>query len=127
MRERRSGSIVVTGSLASERGMPHNVAYVASKHAVLGLARAAAAEAARDNVRVNCVVPGFIETPMLDRLGPSVGQDARRADAAAAHRHGGGGRRGRLFPAVRRRQPRDRPELAVDGGMLGTLSRSFPA
>src|SRR4029077_2704708 len=46
MLERHSGTIVVTGSLASERGMPHNVAYVASNHAVLGLARAAAAEAA---------------------------------------------------------------------------------
>src|SRR4029077_15227873 len=71
MLERRSGSIVVTGSLASERGMPHNVAYVASKHAVLGLARAAAAEAAPHNVRVNCVIPGLIETPMLLQLDPS--------------------------------------------------------
>jgi NAD(P)-dependent dehydrogenase (short-subunit alcohol dehydrogenase family) len=67
---RKRGSIVVTGSLASERGMPDNVAYVASKHAVLGLARAAAAEAAPHNVRVNCVLPGLIETPMLMQLDP---------------------------------------------------------
>jgi len=51
MRARRSGSIVVTGSLASERGMPHNVAYVASKHAVLGLARAAAVGPGTPEVR----------------------------------------------------------------------------
>src|SRR5690606_742343 len=41
MKERGRGSIVITGSLASERGMAMNVAYVMSKHAVLGLARAA--------------------------------------------------------------------------------------
>jgi NAD(P)-dependent dehydrogenase (short-subunit alcohol dehydrogenase family) len=67
---RKRGSIVVTGSLASERGMPNNAAYVASKHGVLGLARAAAIEAAPHNVRVNCVLPGLIETPMLMQLDP---------------------------------------------------------
>jgi NAD(P)-dependent dehydrogenase (short-subunit alcohol dehydrogenase family) len=71
MIERKRGSIVVTGSLASERGMPNNVAYVVSKHAVLGLARAAAIEAAPHNVRINCVLPGLIETPMLMQLDPS--------------------------------------------------------
>ena len=68
---RRLGSILVTGSLASERGMANNAAYVASKHGVLGLARAAAIEAAPHNVRVNCVIPGLIETPMLMQLDPS--------------------------------------------------------
>jgi NAD(P)-dependent dehydrogenase (short-subunit alcohol dehydrogenase family) len=67
---RKRGSIVVTGSLASERGLPNNAAYVASKHGVLGLARAAAIEAAPYNVRVNCVLPGLIETPMLMQLDP---------------------------------------------------------
>jgi len=67
---RRHGAILVTGSLASERGMAHNPGYVASKHGVLGLARAAAIEAAPHNVRVNCIVPGFIETEMLADLGP---------------------------------------------------------
>ena len=70
MIERRHGAILVTGSLASERGMAHNPGYVASKHGVLGLARAAAIEAAPHNVRVNCIVPGFIETEMLANLGP---------------------------------------------------------
>jgi NAD(P)-dependent dehydrogenase (short-subunit alcohol dehydrogenase family) len=71
MIERKRGSIVVTGSLASERGMANNAAYVASKHGVLGLARAAAIEAAPHNVRVNCVLPGLIETPMLMQLDPN--------------------------------------------------------
>ena len=77
---RRRGSIVVTGSLASERGMPNNVAYIASKHGVLGLARAAAVEAAPHNVRVNCLVPGLIETPMLMQLDP-------QASAESTSRH----------------------------------------
>jgi NAD(P)-dependent dehydrogenase (short-subunit alcohol dehydrogenase family) len=68
---RNRGSILVTGSLASERGMANNAAYVASKHGVLGLARAAAIEAAPHNVRVNCVIPGLIETPMLMQLDPN--------------------------------------------------------
>ena len=107
------GSIVVTGSLASERGMPHNVAYVASKHAVLGLARAAAVEAAPHNVRVNCVVPGFIETPMLMQLDPSVAPEvirerARCRRAAGAHRHGRGARGAGLLPVIRPRRSHHR-------------------
>lgn len=70
MIERRRGAILVTGSLASERGMAGNPGYVASKHGVLGLVRAAALETAPHNVRVNCIVPGFIETEMLANLGP---------------------------------------------------------
>jgi NAD(P)-dependent dehydrogenase (short-subunit alcohol dehydrogenase family) len=62
---RGRGSIVLTGSIASERGMANNAAYVASKHALLGLSRAAAIEGAPHNVRANCVIPGFIATPMM--------------------------------------------------------------
>ncbi len=62
---RGRGAVVLTGSIASERGMANNAAYVASKHGLLGLARAAAIEGAVHNVRANCVIPGFIETPMM--------------------------------------------------------------
>ena len=58
MKARGSGAILVTGSLASECGMPLNAAYVASELAVLGLSRAVANEAASHGVRCNCVVPG---------------------------------------------------------------------
>jgi NAD(P)-dependent dehydrogenase (short-subunit alcohol dehydrogenase family) len=78
MMQRQRGSILVTGSLASERGMPNNAAYVASKHGVLGLARAAAAEAAPHHVRVNCVLPGLIETPMLMQLDRRIPVEALR-------------------------------------------------
>jgi NAD(P)-dependent dehydrogenase (short-subunit alcohol dehydrogenase family) len=65
---RGRGAVVFTGSLASERGMANNAGYVASKHAVLGLSRAVAIESASHNVRSNCVIPGFIETPMMSNI-----------------------------------------------------------
>ncbi len=68
MTERGKGSILITGSLASKRGMAMNAGYVASKHAVLGLSRSVAVEAAPSGVRCNCVIPGFIETPMLAEI-----------------------------------------------------------
>ena len=66
----KSGAILVTGSMASKRGMAMNPAYVASKHGVLGLARAVAMELAPHNVRCNCIIPGFIRTEALDRIPP---------------------------------------------------------
>jgi NAD(P)-dependent dehydrogenase (short-subunit alcohol dehydrogenase family) len=126
MLARRSGSIVVTGSLASARGMPHNVAYVASKHAVMGLARAAASEAAPRNVRVNCVLPGLIETPMLMQLDPGA------PIAAIRERLGTNVPQGRIgtadevaelvcFLLSDRASHITAQTIAVDGGILGTL------
>ncbi|HSG34474.1 MAG TPA: SDR family NAD(P)-dependent oxidoreductase [Sphingomonadaceae bacterium] len=68
MIEAKKGAILVTGSMASKRGMAMNPAYVASKHGVLGLTRAIAVEMAPHNVRANCIIPGFIRTEALDRI-----------------------------------------------------------
>lgn len=68
MIEAKSGAILITGSMASKRGMAMNPAYVASKHGVLGLSRAVAMEMAAQNIRCNCVIPGFIETEALARI-----------------------------------------------------------
>ena len=68
--EARHGSILVTGSMGSKRGMAMNPAYVASKHGVLGLVRAIAVEMAPHGVRANCIIPGFINTEALDRIPP---------------------------------------------------------
>ena len=70
MIEAKSGAILITGSMASKRGMAMNPAYVASKHGVLGLSRAVSMELAPHNVRCNCIIPGFIRTEALDRIPP---------------------------------------------------------
>lgn len=62
------GAIVNTASAAGLTGSPGLPAYVASKHGVVGLTRAAALEYGREKIRVNCVCPGPIRTPMLGRL-----------------------------------------------------------
>jgi len=60
------GSVVVTASLAGVRGDVGMPSYVASKHGVVGLVKAAAAELAEYGIRVNAICPGAIDTPMVD-------------------------------------------------------------
>jgi NAD(P)-dependent dehydrogenase (short-subunit alcohol dehydrogenase family) len=60
-----SGSIVSVSSGAGLRGLAQLPDYVASKHGVIGLVRAAALEHARAGIRINAVAPGSIHTPML--------------------------------------------------------------
>jgi NAD(P)-dependent dehydrogenase (short-subunit alcohol dehydrogenase family) len=60
------GSIVNTASIAGLIGLPSATNYVASKHGVVGITKTAAMEYAKDNIRVNCVNPGYIKTPMTD-------------------------------------------------------------
>ena len=60
------GSIVNTASIAGLIGLPSASNYVAAKHGVVGITKTAAMEYAQDNIRVNCVNPGYIKTPMTD-------------------------------------------------------------
>lgn len=61
---KKSGSIINISSMAAQYGLPGVVAYAASKTAIEGMTRTLAVELSPNNVRVNCIAPGFIATKM---------------------------------------------------------------
>jgi len=66
MLERKWGRVVNIASVAGLEGAKYIAAYTASKHALVGLTRAVAAEVAGTGVTVNAVCPGYVDTPMTD-------------------------------------------------------------
>ena len=68
MIKQKSGAVVNTASVAGLTATPGMPAYVASKHAVLGLTKASAGEVARQGIRINAVCPGPVDTRMIHSL-----------------------------------------------------------
>ncbi|GAA3410086.1 glucose 1-dehydrogenase [Paenibacillus hodogayensis] len=66
MRRAGIGSIINVSSAAGDKGIPGNVAYGGTKYAVRGMTKVAALEFVQDNIRVNTIMPGIIQTPMVD-------------------------------------------------------------
>jgi NAD(P)-dependent dehydrogenase (short-subunit alcohol dehydrogenase family) len=93
------GAIVNNASVVGLTGSSGTPAYVASKHGIIGLTRAAARDHAKEGVRVNAVCPGTIHTPMYERR---EGSDPSHDSAVAA-----------AIPLGRLGQPQDVAEAVV--------------
>lgn len=78
MLDQGSGSIINVASILGVVGYENASAYVAAKHGLVGITRAAALEVAPKGIRVNAVCPGFIETPMLEKAGITTDPEVRR-------------------------------------------------
>ena len=97
MQPQGAGSIINVSSTMGERGAANLALYAASKHAVEGLTKSAALEAAAFGVRVNAVAPGPTETAMLDRL---TGSPDKKAAFYAAVPLKRGARPGEIADAI---------------------------
>ena len=112
------------------------MAYAATKAGAIAAARTLAVEVGRDNIRVNCVSPGTIDTPMLERDLAGMDRRAPRVDALPDFRAPGRGGRTRSAasappprsPRRSRSSPRDRggyitgTNLVVDAGFSAVKS-----
>jgi len=78
-RRRRAGRIVNIASGAGLRGTGMMAAYSASKHAVVGLTRSMAREAAAEGISINAVCPGCVDSPMMERIEARLGELAGSA------------------------------------------------
>jgi len=86
MRRRGGGAIVNVSSIAGIRGTPGGVAYSALKGGIVSMTLALAADHAVDKIRINCVCPGAVTTPIMDAIIQRAPDPAaRRATFAARH------------------------------------------
>lgn len=100
----RRGSIVLLGSIASLAAGPQVCGYTTAKHALLGLTRSLARDYGPQGVRVNCVCPGWVRTPMADEeMQPLMRHYGESLDAAYA----------RVTAEVPLRRPAQAEEIAA--------------
>ena len=93
------GRIVNMASIAARVGAPYIAAYAASKHALMGLTRAVAAEVAARGITVNAVCPGYVDTEMTDASTANISKRTGRTEQDARKILEGFSPQGRLMSA----------------------------
>ena len=89
MRDSGGGSIINMASVAALVGVPDRAAYCAAKGGILALTRAAAIDHVSEGIRVNCIAPGTVDTPWIDRITAGYADPAEaRARMEARQPHG---------------------------------------
>jgi NAD(P)-dependent dehydrogenase (short-subunit alcohol dehydrogenase family) len=127
MRENGGGTIVNTASALSLVSDPFLPVYTASKHAVLGLTRSVGVAYAADGIRCNCVCPGDMQTPMIERYWEATGDPEKaRAEMNAMYPAGKIGQPGEvakaiLFLASDEASYVNGSFMQVDGGLLSKV------
>jgi NAD(P)-dependent dehydrogenase (short-subunit alcohol dehydrogenase family) len=99
MLQAKWGRIVNVASIAAKAGAPYIAAYAASKHALLGLTRAVAAEVATRGITVNAVCPGYVDTAMTDASTANISARTGRSEQDARKILEGFSPQGRLMTA----------------------------
>ena len=125
MQAQGGGAIVNTASIAGLAGLPTSSAYVAAKHAVVGLTKTAAIEYAEAGIRVNAVCPGYIKTRMTEETMRRRGEAILAAGSGQTHGQPRRDRRDGRVAVLRARELCDRRRLQcrrrVDGGVSAIL------
>ena len=127
MRKAGGGAIVNTASALSLVSDPFLPVYTASKHATLGLTRSVGVAYAADGIRCNCVCPGDMQTPMIERYWEATGDPEKaKAEMASMYPAGKIGQPGEvaraiLFLASDEASYVNGSFMQVDGGLLSKI------
>ena len=127
MRDAGGGAIVNTASALSLVSDPFLPVYTASKHATLGLTRSVGVAYAADGIRCNCVCPGDMQTPMIERYWEATGDPEKaKAEMASMYPAGKIGQPGEvaraiLFLASDEASYVNGSFMQVDGGLLSKV------
>lgn len=114
MKENQYGNIVITSSVTGDMvADPGETAYALSKSALVGLTKSLAVEFAQDNIRVNAICPGYVQTPMADSIAEQ--SDAENPDSVLNEMS-------KAIPMRRLAKPEEVGELAA---FLGSDESSY--